>query len=86
MNRFPVEIISPEKKVFQGEAEFLGLPGKEGELGITPGHIPFISALKPGKVKLTQNGQDRFWDISGGMLHISREKTTVLFRESSVTP
>jgi len=80
MSRFLLNVITPEKEVLKEEVDFLVVPGKEGELGIMPGHIPFIAALKSGRVKIEQQNKQRIFEIDSGLMHISREKTTLLVK------
>jgi F-type H+-transporting ATPase subunit epsilon len=50
-----LEIITPDKKLFEGEAKSVSVPGSEGSLGILNNHAPMIASLKKGKVKITDN-------------------------------
>ena len=52
-----LNIITPEKAFFQGEASMVIAPGVEGEFGVMPGHMPFISLLKPGIIRVERDGQ-----------------------------
>ena len=47
-----IEIIDPDKTIFQGEAEIVQLPGKDGSFEILNNHAPLISVLKKGKIKI----------------------------------
>lgn len=73
-----VEIISPDKKIFEGEAESVQLPGKDGSFGILNNHAPIIASLKKGKVKITQNGNEQFFDVNGGVVEVVNNKVIVL--------
>lgn len=48
-----VDVVSAEEAIFSGEAKFVALPGQEGELGILPGHVPLITRIRPGAVRIT---------------------------------
>ena len=66
-----VSIVSPEKKVWEGEADMVVGRSPEGEFGILRGHIPFLAALVPGAVRVTSgNSRDVFF-VSGGVLEAS---------------
>lgn len=67
-----VSVVSPEKKVWQGEAEMVVARSPEGEFAILRGHIPFLAALVPGLVKITTTGggQENFI-VTGGVLEAS---------------
>lgn len=66
-----VSIVSPEKKVWEGEAEMVVARSPEGEFAILRGHIPFLAALVPGLVKIKSgSSEDRFL-VTGGVLEAS---------------
>ena len=73
-----VEIITPEKNLFAGEAESLIVPALDGEMGILNHHAPIISALKAGNVKLRTNGKEEIFEINGGVLEVNSNKVIVL--------
>ena len=52
-----VQITTPEKLVFEKEAEYAEIPGKDGYMGILPGHAALLSELGAGELKLTVAGQ-----------------------------
>lgn len=77
-----VDIVSAEKEIFSGTVEMLVASGDLGELGITPGHAPLLTRLKPGEVKLTlAGGREEVFYVSGGMLEVQPYRTTVLADE-----
>lgn len=75
-----VEIVSIEKSIFSGLAEFVAVPAELGEVGIYPGHAPFISRLKSGAVRLRL--PDRIDEetiyISSGILEVQPRRVTIL--------
>lgn len=74
-----VEILTPEKSLFTGEAKLLQLPGADGSFEIMNNHAPLISTLAEGKIKVVEaNGNKVFFDILGGMVEMSSNKITVL--------
>lgn len=73
-----LEILSPDKMIFEGEADAVQLPGMDGSLGILRNHAPMISSLKEGKVKVTVEGKESFFDINGGVVEVFRNKVIVL--------
>ena len=50
-----LEIINPDKKLFEGEAKSIVVPGSEGSLGILNNHAPMIASLKKGTIKVTDS-------------------------------
>lgn len=75
-----VDIVSVEAQVFSGEAKFVALPGESGELGILPRHVPLITHIKPGAVRIehADTGQEEFVFVAGGILEVQPGTVTVL--------
>lgn len=75
-----VDVVSAEEAIFSGEAEFVALPGEAGELGIYPRHIPLITRIKPGAVRIKIAGQahDELVFVAGGLLEVQPDTVTVL--------
>jgi F-type H+-transporting ATPase subunit epsilon len=74
-----VEIITPDKEIFSGNASLIQLPGLDGLFEILENHAPMITALKEGKVKLVSvEGKTLFFDINGGALEVLNNKVQVL--------
>ena len=75
-----VDVVSAEEQIFSGEAEFVVLPGIEGELGIYPRHTPLLTQIKPGAVRIKIPGQalDELVFVQGGFLEVQPHLVTVL--------
>ncbi|MBI5923286.1 MAG: F0F1 ATP synthase subunit epsilon [Betaproteobacteria bacterium] len=75
-----VDVVSAEESIFSGLAEFVVLPGEAGELGILPGHMPLMTRIKAGTVRLklpSQENEELFF-VAGGMLEVQPNRITVL--------
>jgi F-type H+-transporting ATPase subunit epsilon len=79
-NTIRVDVVSAEEQIFSGEAEFVVLPGIEGELGIYPRHTPLLTQIKPGAVRIKVPGQaeDELVFVQGGFLEVQPHLVTVL--------
>src|ERR671915_892942 len=66
-----VTIVSPVKRVWQGEADMVVARSPEGEFGIMNGHIPFLAALVPGRVRVVSGGDSEEYFLPGGFLEAS---------------
>lgn len=76
---FHCDIVTAEKSMFSGLVELLVVSGELGELGVTYGHAPLLTAIKPGPVRvLRQGGQEEIYFISGGFLEVQPHVVTVL--------
>lgn len=73
-----VDVVSAEESVFSGEADFVALPGDQGELGILPGHTPLITRIRPGAVRIQSNGKEELIFVAGGILEVQPKAVTVL--------
>jgi len=74
-----LEIITPDKKLFEGEAKSLTVPGSEGSLGVLNNHAPMIASLKKGKVKvITITSEIKNFEIKGGVIEVLKNKVVVL--------
>ena len=79
MSTIQVEVVSAEEAIFSGRAKFVALPGEAGELGILPGHIPLITRIKPGAVRIEkEDGDEEFVFVAGGILEVQPKCITVL--------
>ena len=73
-----LEIITPDKKLFEGEVSSVTVPGKTGKFQMLNRHAPVISALKKGKIKIkTLQGIQQF-DVNGGVVEMQKNKIIVL--------
>jgi len=74
-----VDIVSAEQSVYSGEATMVIAPGEAGELGILPEHIPLITRIKPGTLRIrSADGAEEFIYVSGGMMEVQPDIVTVL--------
>lgn len=77
-SEFKVQIVTPERMFFQGEAELLIVKTTEGDLGIMKNHINYVAPLDIGTVKIKTQGMFKEAVISGGFVQIDKEITTIL--------
>jgi len=75
-----VEVVSSERSIYSGQAIFIVVPGMEGEIGIYPQHIPLLTRIKPGLLRLTppDHQQEILIAVSGGLLEIQPTLVTIL--------
>lgn len=72
-------VVSAKETIYSGDINMLVAAGIEGEIGILPGHIPFITLLKPGTLQITEpNGEIETVYVSGGVLEVQPNIVTVL--------
>ncbi|MCF8372868.1 MAG: ATP synthase F1 subunit epsilon [Bacteroidales bacterium] len=74
-----VEIVTPDKKIFSGEATLAQLPGSNGSFEIMNNHAPIISTLNRGKVRIiAADGKEYSFDIAGGVIESAENKIIIL--------
>ncbi|MBT8442762.1 MAG: F0F1 ATP synthase subunit epsilon [Gammaproteobacteria bacterium] len=80
MSTINVEIVSAEGHIYSGVAEMVVAPAREGDVGITPGHAPLMTNLRPGEVRVhTSDEEDElFFYVTGGVLEVQPHLITVL--------
>lgn len=75
-------LVSPEREVFHGEVDHVVVPGVEGEFGVSPNHAPVMSVIKPGTLKVLNDGAERRIFVNGGFADVTPEGLTVLAEEA----
>ena len=73
-----LEIVTPEKKVYSETVEQVILPTAQGETGILPGHIPLITKLKAGELRVTKDGQTQYLAVDKGFAEVLGNVVSVL--------
>lgn len=80
MTTMHVEVVSAEAQIYSGEAEFLVAPAELGEIGVYPRHVPLLTRIKPGPLRIRVPGQaeEVLVVVSGGLMEIMPNAITVL--------
>jgi F-type H+-transporting ATPase subunit epsilon len=73
-----LEIITPDKKLFEGEVSIVTFPGSDGSFQVQNNHAALISLLKEGLVEYKVNGQRQSVRITGGVVEVLKNKVIVL--------
>jgi F-type H+-transporting ATPase subunit epsilon len=73
-----LEIVTPDRMVLSEDVEYVGCPGIEGEFGIMPSHVPFLSALGIGNLYYKLDGRNYYVFVAGGFAEVSDNKVTIL--------
>ena len=73
-----VEIATPEKLVARQQAETVLIPGKDGYMGILPGHAALLSELGDGTLSITSGGRTDNYNITGGYVEVRDDHVRVL--------
>jgi F-type H+-transporting ATPase subunit epsilon len=73
-----LEIVTPEAKAYSEDVDMVTIPGSEGELGILPQHVPLLTAIKPGELRVLKNGKETFLAVGEGFVEVTQERVIVL--------
>lgn len=76
-----LEIITPDKSVFDGEVDSATFPGSKGSFQVLNNHAPIISTLQPGKVSYKKNGAETEMLVNGGIVEVLNNNITLLAEE-----
>jgi F-type H+-transporting ATPase subunit epsilon len=82
---FQLEIVTPEKKVVETAVAEAQIPGKNGYLGILPGHAPLITELSVGEIKYREGSTEHVLAVAWGFAEVLPDKVTIL-AESAERP
>jgi F-type H+-transporting ATPase subunit epsilon len=83
MKTVPCEIVTPERVFLRDSAEFIVVPGSEGELGILPGHMRLIARLVRGNIRIVKGQETRMFAIAAGFIHIRPDAVKIVTPEIS---
>ena len=78
MATLKLEIVTPEEKIYSEDVEMVTLPGSEGELGVYPNHVPLLTALKPGELRIMKDGRESAMAIGEGFVEIKADGVSIL--------
>ena len=79
---FQLEIVTPEKMVVNAVAEEIQIPGKNGYMGILPGHAPLISELAVGEISYRSAGATRYLAVAWGFAEVLPDRVTILAEQA----
>ena len=78
MAKLRLEIVTPEKTAYSEDVEMVTLPGSEGELGVYPNHVPLLTTLNPGELRVLKDGRESFLAVGEGFVEITGDAVSVL--------
>jgi len=72
-----LELVTPERLAFTEQADFVVLPGLEGEIGVLPGHAPLLTQLAAGELRIQRGDNTELFAVSGGFAEVLRDRVRV---------
>ncbi|MHA6481381.1 F0F1 ATP synthase subunit epsilon [Paenibacillus sp. strain BS8-2] len=85
MSTFLVEIVTPERKVYEETANMVSVKGSEGELGILPNHIPLVTPLRIAPVTIKRGGVVDVVAVNGGFIEVRKDKIVILAESAELS-
>ena len=73
-----LEIVTPEATAYSEDVEMVTLTGAEGELGVYPNHVPLLTTLKPGELRVLKDGKETFLAVGEGFVEVKADAVSVL--------
>jgi F-type H+-transporting ATPase subunit epsilon len=73
-----LEIVTPDATAYSEDVEMVTLPGSEGELGVYPNHVPLLTTLHPGELRVLKGGRESFLAVGEGFVEIRGDSVSVL--------
>jgi len=79
-----VDLVSPDKLLASLEAEKVLLPGSDGDFTAMPGHVPVVTALSPGSIRIINGSEEQEYLIAGGFAEVSGAGISILAEFASL--
>jgi F-type H+-transporting ATPase subunit epsilon len=79
-----VSVVTPEREVWAGESDFVAARPEGGELGVLPGHAPFLGVLLHSHVKIQDGSGEHLMAVHGGFIEVYQDHVTILAREAEL--
>jgi F-type H+-transporting ATPase subunit epsilon len=76
--KFKLEIVTPERLMFSDDIDVLTTPTTQGEISIMAHHVPLVTMIAPGEIKIKKNKETSFMTITGGFIQVAMNKVTIL--------
>jgi len=78
MAKLFLEVVTPDQVVVSEEADMVVAPGTEGEFGVLPGHVLFLSGIVPGELRFTSGSKKESLAVTTGFAEVSNDKVSIL--------
>jgi F-type H+-transporting ATPase subunit epsilon len=78
MTTLRLEIVTPETTAYSENVEMVTLPGSEGELGVYPKHVPLLTIMRPGELRVLKDGRVSSLAVGEGFIEITADRVSVL--------
>jgi F-type H+-transporting ATPase subunit epsilon len=77
-----LEIVTPEARVYTDTIDSVVIPTTSGEIGVLPGHVPLLTQIEHGELRVTKNGQTHRLAVGGGFVEVEADRVHVLAEQA----
>ena len=78
MGKLNLEVVTPEKVLVSQAVDMVVAPGTEGEFGVLPGHVHFLSGIVPGELRYTVGAEKEMLAVTTGFTEVSNDRVSIL--------
>jgi len=86
VSHFTLRVLTRQKTVLEARATSVFIPGFEGDFQVLGNHAPVVSALRPGRIVATCNGEQKDVEVTGGFVVVMPDRVDVLVDLADLTP
>ncbi len=77
-NTLKLEIVTPSAVVYSEDVSLVALPGRQGDMGIYPNHVPLMTKVAAGEVEVTRDGQKELLAVGDGFAEVTGDRVSIL--------
>jgi F-type H+-transporting ATPase subunit epsilon len=81
-DQFKLSVLTPKRRVFEGDVTTFTAPGFSGDFGVLPGHVAFITAVNPGALVIEGPKGRSVWAVGAGFAQVSAEKVSLVLSDA----
>jgi F-type H+-transporting ATPase subunit epsilon len=78
MDKLHLEVVTPARVVLEKDVDSVVAPGSEGEFGVLPGHVSFLSGMVPGELRYTAGSEKEVLSVTAGFAEVFKNKVSIL--------
>jgi F-type H+-transporting ATPase subunit epsilon len=78
MDKLHLEVVTPARVVLEKDVDSVVAPGSEGEFGVLPGHVSFLSGIVPGELRYTAGSEKEVLSVTAGFAEVFKNKVAIL--------
>jgi len=76
--KFKLDIVTPERQIWSDDVDFVTIPTIQGEITVLANHVPIVSIIEPGELKIRKENENIFMAVTGGFFQVTGKKVTIL--------